>query len=254
MDGTTQAIGANRTIVLEVARQALRVPSFPVERKVGLGELAALRQEVGQRVSWTAIFTRAYGLASRQHQQLRQIFVSWPWPRCFQSAQCVISIAVNRSIAGQDHLFFGRIHSPDVRSLVDIQGDLDGFQCQSPEVAFKSQIRGARLPWPIRRIGWWWRSSVDFRNKARRMGTGSISSLAGLGVTNRLHPCILTSSLSFSAVDSNGDCQVTLQCDHRVLDGVAAARALNCLCDQLTGQLVEELHEMANSRCRRSAA
>jgi 2-oxoacid dehydrogenases acyltransferase (catalytic domain) len=246
MDGETRTIGADRALVLDVIRQAAKVPSFPVERNIDLAKIAAFRQQSSRRISWTALFTRAYGLASRENPQLRQIYVHWPWPRIYQHPSCTISIAVNRSMCpGVERLFFGRVHSPDERSLLEIQSDLDLFQSAEPAQVFRSQWRGAQLPALIRRIGWWWRMDVDYRNRARRVGTGSISALAGQGVTNRLHPCIMTSSFSFGPLDQLGNCLVTLQCDHRVLDGSAAANALNSLCEHMTGQVQNELEQLS---------
>lgn len=242
MDGTTKSVGQDRAIVLDVVRYAAKVPSFPVERWVDISNVANLRQQSPVRVSWTALFIRAYGLASRQHAQLRQIYVPWPWPRIYQSPDCVISLAVNRTQPnGNERLYFGRVFSPDLRSLSEIQADIDSFQTQEPKTIFRSQWRGAKTPSLIRRLAWWWRMEVDYRNRPRRCGTGSVSALAGQGVTNRLHPCIMTTSFSFGPVQPDGRILVTMQCDHRVIDGAAAARALNSLCDNLTQQIATEL-------------
>ena len=64
-------------------------------------------------------------------------------------------------------------------------------------------------------------------------------------MTNRLHPCLLTTSLSFGPIEEDGRCLVALQCDHRVLDGMVAARALQSIGQLLTGQVLEELRELA---------
>lgn len=254
MDGKIRSIGQDRAIVLDVVRYASKVPSFPVERSVDVRQVADLRQTAPQRVSWTTLFVRAYGLASREHAVLRQIYVVWPWPRIYQSPTCVISLAVNRSEPnGSERLYFGRIHSPDHRSLCDIQNDIDGFQNDDPKIAFRSQYRGAKMPSLIRRLAWWWRMEIDYRNRPRRSGTGSISALAGQGVTNRLHPCIMTSSFSFGPVEQDGRILVTLQCDHRVIDGAAAARALNSLCGYLTDQVAEELRQLKAQQVRSAA-
>jgi hypothetical protein len=241
MDGKIRRLGEDRTFILDLVQYALKVPSFPVERRVQLGEVAAARGNCARRVSWTAVFTRAYGLATRANPVLRQVFVSWPWPRIYQSADCIISVAVNRSLPEGERLYFGRIHSPDLRSLYLIQDDLDSFQTGEPAKIFRLQCQAAKMPRLVRRLGWWWKMDVDYKNKARRSGTGSISALAGHGVNNRLHPCVMTSSFSFGPMEEDGQTLVTLQCDHRVIDGVAAARALNSLCDFLIGQVLEEL-------------
>lgn len=247
MDGKTRTIGEDRTLILDLVRYALKVPSFPVERRVQLNEVAQARKNCPQRISWTAIFTRAYGLASRANPELRQIYVYWPWPRLYQSENCFIAIAVSRSLPQGERLFFGRVHSPDYRTLDLIQSDLDNFQTGEPASVFRTQFFAAKMPSLIRRIGWWWRMDIDYKSRPRRSGTGSISALAGQGVTNRLHPCIMTSSLSFGPLEADGQSLVTLQCDHRVMDGTTGAKALNSLCDFLTGQVLEELLQLPDS-------
>lgn len=246
-DDTTRAIGPSRALVLDAARHARSVPSFPVERRVQLGDVARVRSETAARVSWTAVFARAYGLASRQYPQLRQIYVAWPWPRIYQDSRCVISVAVNRQFGDSERLYFGRIFDPDSRPVDSIQLDLDRFQCADPEVEFGVQSRGARLPWPVRRLLWWWRMEVEYKKRVRRSGSGAISTLAGHGVTNRLHPCVNTTSLSFGPIESDGQSLVTLQCDHRVIDGVVGARALNELCDTLRTRVADELASLGRS-------
>jgi hypothetical protein len=252
MDGRIQRIGASRSIVLDVIHCASKVPSFPVERRFCLREVAQLRDDVRPRISWSALFTRAYGLASREHPVLRQIYVSWPWPRIYQSPECVISIAVNRNLPAGERLFFGRLRDPDRRCLDEIQAELNRFQTGDPARVFHSQWRGAKLPTGIRRLAWWWRMEVDYRQRARRVGTASMSVLAGHGVTNRLHPCMMTSSLSFGPLEADGRCLVTLQCDHRVIDGAAAARALNSIGQFMATQVKDELTSLlaANSEQR----
>ena len=85
---------------------------------------------------------------------------------------------------------------------------------------------------------------VDVKQRARRVGTGSISVLAGLGVYNRLHPNILTSSLSYGPLQEDGRMWVTLQCDHRVMDGALAASALNRMHEVLTDRVLQELQQL----------
>lgn len=250
MDGTMRRIGSDRSIVLDVLHCASKVPSFPVERKIDVSLIEAARQDTRLRISWTAIFCRAYGLASREHSQLRLMYLSWPWPRMYQSPRCVIAIAVNRRLPEGERLFFGRVSNPDTRSLIEIQQDLNRFQSEPPPQVFKSQWVGAKMPRVVRRLVWWWRTDVDYKNRARRVGTGSISTLAGQGVTNRLHPCMMTSSLSFGPIESDGCSLVTLQCDHRIMDGAAAARALNGICQSLSTQVRQELQEIRSESAR----
>lgn len=248
MDGKTQSISTDRAIVLDVVRIAQSVPSFPVERMFEVQELADVREDSQTRISWVALFTKAYGLASRQVPELRRLYVGFPWPRFHQSPYSVVSIAVNRQQAETDRLFFGRIYWPEDKSLFEIQAELDRFKQGDVNQVFRQQVLSSRVPSPLRRIGWWCRQNFSLKKRARRTGTGGLSTLASAGVLNRLHPCMLTSSLSYGPMDDTGRMWVTLQCDHRLIDGIAAARAINAMHDILCGVVCDELRALAREK------
>ncbi len=83
---------------------------------------------------------------------------------------------------------------------------------------------------------------------AKRLGTFTMSTLAGEGVLNRMHQTVLTTSLTYGPLDANGRMLVTLLCDHRVVDGIIAARALADLEAALHGSISAELKAMQNNR------
>ncbi|MFM8706586.1 MAG: hypothetical protein ACKOHK_00430, partial [Planctomycetia bacterium] len=93
-------------------------------------------------------------------------------------------------------------------------------------------LRRALLRWHVRSAA---------RKRPRRIGTFSLSTLAGMGATNRFHPTICTPSLSYAPLDAEGRCLVTLIADHRVLDGAVVARALARLEEVLCHDLLAEL-------------
>jgi hypothetical protein len=71
-----------------------------------------------------------------------------------------------------------------------------------------------------------------------------MSTLAGQGALNRWHPSVLTSSLSWGPLDEAGRSLVTMIYDHRVMDGMAAARGLGELEKILHGAIATELETM----------
>lgn len=259
MDGQRRPLGHEREVVLDVLDQASKVPSFPVERWFEVSPIAAARRAVNdhptaKRISWVTLFSRAYGLASRDVPELRRMFVSFPTRGTFQSPTSVISIAINRvversgptGVTKQDVLFFGRFRSPEERSLESLQDELERYQTAPIGEVFRLQLHCMMIPFSLRRIGWWCRNNFQLVKRAKRTGTGSISTLAGQGVLNRLHPCMLTSSLSYGPIE-DGRMWVTLQCDHRIMDGLTAARALNAIDTHLNGAVLEELRSLGTT-------
>ncbi len=82
------------------------------------------------------------------------------------------------------------------------------------------------------------------RQRAKKVGTFSISTLAGMDTMNRYHPLVTTTSLAYTKVDANGLSLVTLLCDHRVIDGYLASVVLKDLEQVLNSEIVEELRRM----------
>jgi hypothetical protein len=160
----------------------------------------------------------------------------------------VISVSINRLHDGCDRLFWGRFHQPENLPLVDLQRQLDQYCHGDVRQMFKRQLLASRMPLLLRRLGWWWRLNFEPAKRARRLGTASMSVLAGQGVYNRLHPCMLTSTLSYGPLQADGRMWVTLQCDHRTLDGMAAAEGLNLLEKMLNGEVLAELESLCGDR------
>jgi hypothetical protein len=244
MDGRIFRVNQSRALVLDITRLARYVPSFPVERWFDLGEVAEARSQTSTRISWVTLFLKAYAIASQSSPLLRTHYASFPFPYFYQDPSCTISLTINRKYSGSDHLFWGRFFTPESQSLVELQRQLDRYCNEPVEQIFKRQLFSSRFPALLRRLGWWWRLDLQPRKRGRRLGTGSISVLAGQGVYNRQHPSILTSSLSYGPMEPDGRVWVTLQCDHRVMDGVVAAEAINRINIAMTTEILSELRTL----------
>lgn len=245
-----------RKLVLDILRASRSVPALPLDRAITLGRVAMLRQQCLRRISWTAIFVKAFAQVSQQVPQLTHCYLSWPWAHLYQHPATVAMVTVHRRDAGAaaDRLVFCRIKSPQLLSLAQIQDRLDTTRHEPLERAFPDGRLLDGFPWPLRRFVWhlmmhWWGDA-----KCAKLGTFSISSLAGQKVSNRNHPLILTSSLSFTALDEAGRSTVTLLCDHRVLDGYLGAECLQKLEAVLLGAICDELASLAPPLTRAKVA
>ncbi len=215
----------NRSLVLDLLHFAAKVPRFGVDRLVDLAELAELRRQAARRISWAVLFMKAHALVAANVRQLRQAHVSWPWPHLIEAPDSVAILAINRrdSQREEDRLCWGRFLQPETKSLIELQDALEQYQKQPLEEIFWRQVLYSRMPAPLRRLSWWLNLNMFVGKRARRMGTFSISTLAGDGCWNRSHPSMLTTSLSYGPLDERGQSLVTLLCDHRVLDEALAA-------------------------------
>jgi len=244
---TTSGFGAARRCISDVARLAQDIPLFPVERTMDLGDLAATRAAAGVRIGWAAVFLKAYALVAREMPSLRSWLVrGFPaglraFPRLATASESVATLAVNRVEGGEDRLFWARLSAPDTRPLAEIQGFVAAAATRPVEEFFKRQLQLEMVPGPLRRTILRWNMNSCSPKRAARIGTFSLSTLAGLGASNRFHPTICTTSLSYAPLEADGRCLVTLIDDHRVLDGAVVARALARLEETLRRDIAAEL-------------
>jgi hypothetical protein len=248
MAGRRRLISAHRALVLDTIHFARSVPTFPVEQTFLLASLAALRIASPVRISWTVLFLKAMARVAQGSPVLRRTFVPYPWPHVYEHLESVGAVAINRQCDGEDRLCWGRFAGPENVSLVELQESLDRFQREPVERIFRRQVRFSRFPTWIRRLAWQFGLYVDVAKRAKRFGSFSISSLAGQQTLNRFHPSIHTASLTYGPLDERGACLVTLICDHRVLDGAAAAAALHQLQHVLLHEIADELRAMSPAR------
>lgn len=241
-------LSCNRALVLDGLHFARQVELFPVERSFDLGELADAREHSRLRISWPVLFLKAYAAVVRQQPALRRAYVRWPWPHLVEQPGISGMLVVNRQYLGEDRLCWARFDEPDQQPLAQLQRALDRYQSLPVEDVFRRQVRLSRLPRTLRRLLLWWNLNFAGEKRPRRLGTFTLTTLAGQGALNRNHQSFLTSSLTYGPLDDRGRSLVTLLVDHRVLDGMAAAGALKELERVLQIEIAAELRSLAPCR------
>ena len=257
---TTRRLDGQRRLVGDIVRLSHRVPIFPVDRVMALGDLDRVRRAAEPRIGWSAVFMKAYAIVARERPALRSWYVPWriltPWrrPRWATSPVSVASLAISRPREPQgarsDHadltldpeaIWWARLREPDNSPLPDLQAAIHRHATAPVEEVFARQLELVMVPGPLRRLILRWNAHAPSVKRALRVGTFSISTLAGEGCANRMHPTFLTTSLTWTPLDDAGRMTVTLLADHRLLDGVPVARALVALEETLNGPIRDEL-------------
>lgn len=238
---TTEPLSGARGCVGDVALLGRTIPLFPVERTLHLQAVAEARAAATPRIGWAAMVMKAYALVARDMPVLRTWVAGLVRPRLATADQSVATLAINRVEEGADRLCWTRIAAPDTLPLPALQRLVDDALAKPLDEAFPRQLELERTPGWLRRSILRWNMRSTSPKRASRIGTFSISTLAGLGATNRFHPTLCTTSLAWAPLEADGRCLVTLIADHRVLDGAAAARALQRLEQILTSDVVAEL-------------
>ena len=234
-----------RRWVCDLLHCARKVPTVPVERRIDIRAAAQARASIGLRPGWPAIFTRAYGLVSREVPQLRRYYLSFPWPRLYEFPYSIASVAVERDWEGEQAVFFGHLRSPETQTIASLDKHLRDYK-ELPVREFglfRRALQIARYPRFLRRFVWWYGLNVSGAKRAKRLGTFGVSVYSGLG-SESLHPLSpLTTTLNYGVIE-DGKVTVRIVYDHRVMDGGTVARAQGRLEEILNREIVEELRTL----------
>jgi len=230
-------------MVLELMHHAQKVPSLPIARRCDLSGIATARREAASPPSWTAIMMRAYGLVARDYPELRQALIPWPWTHLYQHPCSECAILVERVWQGEHVVLGAKLRAPEERPLTEIDAYLRHLQT-APVLEvnyFRQVLRLGRLPWLLRRFTFWQSLYLSGFKRAKRFGTFMISSLGNLGA-EQLHPLTpLTTYFTFGRVADDGEAELKIIYDHRVLDARCVARALCDLEGILNHDIAAEL-------------
>ncbi len=243
-DGKRFRIPPSRRLTFDLLWFNRSVPLCGHDRLLDLQQLADARSQAAVRISWPALFLRAFGLVAKQYPELRQTWYRWPLAHLYQHPVSVATITVHREWKEAAWLFWGQIPEPEALSLAEIQQQLDRFRDGPVRTVFRRQTQLAQLPTPLRRLIWWWNLSVATKRRAKRLGTFFLSTLAGRGAEIQVPPSIHTGCLTFGPLNNEGTCRVTLAYDHRVMDGAIVAEILQSLENVLAEQMLEEIENL----------
>ena len=247
MRGRSIPLTPLRRLVIDLTYFA--VPSIPVERRMALGPIAALRAACPDRPAWTAIFAKAFAIVARDMPPLRRAYIRLPLPRLYEYPESTASIAVEREHQGDVGLLFFRIGRPDTLPLSELSRLIRSAATVPVEEVstFRRALRVSRLPMPLRRIVWWFGLNAG-RARGNYFGTFGVSVYANLGAES-LHPISpLTTVINYGIIRDDGEVAVRAMYDHRVMDGTTVANALQRLEQTLHTVIADELRSLAPVR------
>ncbi|MGL4424365.1 MAG: hypothetical protein ACRCZF_27165 [Gemmataceae bacterium] len=247
MTGRHNSLSTPRVWMTDLMHAAAGTPIVTFRRTMMLADLVAARQALADPPSWVVLFVKAYSIVARRRPELRRAYVRFPWARLYQADDSIASVAIEREYEGESAVFFGLQKAPETVPLQDLHQRLVGWKTRPIDdvQVFQKLLRFTRLPRPLRRALWWYAMHTSGRKRARNFGTFGISITASLGATavNLISP--LTSTLHYGPLQPDGQLEVFLHFDHRVLDGAPVARALVELEQVLRTEILAELQSLA---------
>ena len=245
--GRRVSLSLPRRWIADIMHISRAMPVFIAERRLNLAGVVAARAALADPPSWAALFAKAYSLAAAQMPDLRRSFQPWPWAHLFEADVSVASVAVAREFDGEPAVFFGLLTAPDRQTLAQLAAHLQDFKTKPIDEVrpFARLVRYTSYPKPIRRFIWWIGMNLSGRHRAKTVGTFGMTTLSsrGAGLIAVPSPCATT--LTYGPVGADGTVEVRLCADHRVIDGLTAARALEALEAHLCGAITGELLTLA---------
>jgi hypothetical protein len=214
--------------------------------------------ERGVRVTVTALLLKAIGIAQRNHPESRSALL--PWGQIMVINRIVAGFTVEKIVDDEPAVYLGIIEEPDIKPLVEISRELQEYSQRDiadvPQLAIEERFN--HMPWILRRIiilvglfiPW-----VRFRYLPASFG---VTSIGKYGITAIIPPSVCASTFGVGSVEEkavvrNGQIVIcpmmnlTLNFDHRLIDGAPAARFLSDVQKLMEGQLADYLHEVGES-------
>jgi hypothetical protein len=218
------------------------VPLIVAQRRLSLRGLAALRESHADRPSWAALFMKAYALVAAEMPPLRRAYVKLPWPHLYEYPTSAGTIAIERDFDGEPGPVFVRVGDPEALPLRHIAAAID--EAKTPRFSetrtYRRMQRVTRLPLLLRRMAWWVALNSP-RHRANYFGTFGVSAVSSNATGLVFLRSPVTSVLTYDEIDAAGGVTARIIFDHRVLDGMMVARALERLEDILMGPIAAEL-------------
>ena len=245
MRGRAVRLSLPRRTVGDLLHFAAAVPSVPVQRRMRLKAVVDARAACRNRPRWTAIFAKAYALLADEFPDLRRAYVKFPWPMLYEYPVSVANIVIERDYEGEPAVFSILIKHPSARSLPELGRIIDHASAAPINDIKEFGDRYGSLLFLARCVDCC--GGLD-----STLAEGEHTSLAHspfLSIPRSklesLHPLApLTTVLNYGVIDSEGDVNVRIIYDHRVMDGATVARALARLEQILNTSILDEIRSL----------
>lgn len=236
-----------RRMMADLSWASLRIPRCVMTARLRIPRAQTARAALpAPRPPWTTLFLKGFGLAAEPHPALRRCHATLPWPRMLELDHAIGCVVLEREHEGESALSIARLPRCHAIPLPELAQRLtQAKSAPSAEArSFRQFRRFARLPWPLRRF--LLRLGIATGGPVVLYGgTFAISALGERGVTILDSVSVLPIFLSYGPISPEGEVDVTLSFDHRVMDGADGADALRGLEEALEGPVTDELLGLA---------
>jgi len=212
----------------------------------------------GIRVTATALLLKAIGIAQRSHPESRSALL--PWGQTMILNRIVAGFTVEKLVDNEPAVYLGIIEDPDSKTLIDIARELHIYSereiADVPLLALEERFN--HMPWLIRRLIILLGIAIPAIRFHYLPASFGVTSIGKYGIKGIIPPSVCASTFGVGHIDEKAvvrDGQIviapimslTLNFDHRLIDGAPAARFLSDVQKLMEGELEAYLHETDNA-------
>ncbi len=210
--------------------------------KINIANVVAARGTSSAAINWAAVWMKALSLVGQRRPELRSAYLPFPWARIYVHPQMVCTMVIERTWRGASALFFQQFNAPEKASLRELDASMRRLrQVAVEEVgSFRRMIRLSRPPVLIRRLIW--SIGLNWSGPLRAKYFG-ISAINPFPIGGRIVQTTMPVSfmLYFGLIEPNGDAQIQVFYDHRIMDGVELYKILRDLEVTMNRDIAAEL-------------
>jgi hypothetical protein len=258
MRGRIRNISLPRRFIIDLMHASVGVPFVSLSRALNIRPLYEARSGAGREPGWAAIFAKAFALVAKEELVLRTLYAKWPWPHFYELPRSIGMVAIARVIDGEDCILPERVLAPEEQPLAQIHAQIRRAKEAPVEdiPLFRRIYKATRLPWPVRRFGWWLARNLG-RMHSNNFGSFGLTSVSayGPGELRAISPGPYV--LSYGVVSPDQTIDILIRWDHRITDAVLMARVLTRLEQVLNTEIAAEIRAIrpaAEPRAVRSAS
>lgn len=246
MRGISKPVSLVRKTVIDLLQAS--APLVIVKCTMNVERLAGARASLEKRPGWLTLIAKAFCIVARDEPWLRTFYLKWPWPRFYEVPKSVVMAGIIRDDFDPEAPIVLKIGPADEFSLAQLEEIVQrGKTAPLDQVpSLQRIVRLARLPLPLRRLLWAIALNAG-RQRSNYLGTFAITSVASLGVETVVLRAPGPAAITYGLVQPDHTMEILFHWDHRIYDGIIAARAMRKLEAVLNSEIADELLASAAS-------
>ncbi len=206
----------------------------------------------GVKITPTALLLKAIGIAQRGHPESRSALL--PWGQTLTFERIVAGFTVEKIVGGEAAVYLGAIEDPDTKSLEEIAAELRAYGQEEiadiPQLAIEERFNF--MPWLVRRIILLISLVIPELRLRYMSASFGLTSIGKYGIHALVPPSVSASTFGVGTIEPkpvvvDNEIKIcpmmilTLNFDHRLIDGAPASRFLSEIKKLMEGELVSHI-------------